>query len=238
MNVFTLKCHSLGYDVRHLKCGDGFPCVSTSSFSENLQEIFLWNNGKECVLGDARGSGASSLQALVNSGALRLPRTNTAQFLTLLTVRPDFMYLEQNWNHPLTAPPALSCIASIYTLHFYAKSLSCILNTSLNPSRLTAVTKLTPTLIESPPSPHRPRWNQNVPASLLARLVTTSHGDAVAASGWAVCHASSLDVEFFWAGRAAAWERVSAVAMLPHLLPLGLYGLLVKLTCTVWMFDR
>lgn len=25
----------------------------------------------------------------------------------------DFQYLEQNWNYPLIAPPALSCIASI-----------------------------------------------------------------------------------------------------------------------------
>lgn len=126
-----------------LHCGDGFPCVSTSSFSEDLQEIFfLWNNGKECVWGDGRGSGASTSQAFMNLGTLRFPRTNTGQFFTLLMVKPNFtcwtsMHLEQNWNCPLIAPLALSCIASIPTLYFYAKSLSCILNTSLNPSWLT-----------------------------------------------------------------------------------------------------
>lgn len=35
---------------------------------------------------------------------------------------------------PPQSPLALSCIATISTLHFYAKSLSCILNTTLNPS--------------------------------------------------------------------------------------------------------
>lgn len=50
----------------------------------------------------------------------------------------DFQCLEWNWNYPLIAPLALSfCIASILRLYFYAKSLSCILNTSLNPSQLT-----------------------------------------------------------------------------------------------------
>lgn len=85
----------------------------------NPQELFfVWNNGKEYVLGDGRGSGASTLQAFMNLGTLRLPRTNTAQCFTLLTVKPNFMcwtstYLEQNWNYPLIAPLALSCIASI-----------------------------------------------------------------------------------------------------------------------------
>lgn len=147
----TMKCHPLGHPVRHLKCAALWRWISLCEYIifqwGNPQELFfVWNNWKEYVLGDGRGSGASTLQAFMNLGTLRLPRTNTAHCFTLLTVKPNFMcwtsmYLEQNWNYPFIALLALSCIS---TLYFYAKSLSCILNTPLNPARLTAVTKFTP----------------------------------------------------------------------------------------------
>lgn len=71
-----------------MRYGDLFSCVSTSSFSGDLQEIlFVSNYGKECVLGDGSGSVASTLQAFMSLVTLtRLPRTNDGQLFALLKV--------------------------------------------------------------------------------------------------------------------------------------------------------
>lgn len=111
----------------------------------------------------------------------------------------DFHVAGAELELPLTALLALSCIASISTLYFYAKSLSCILNTPLDPARLTAVTEFTPALTQSPP-----RGHPTVPASLLASLVTSSEGSAVPLAEQCAIPAPWM---CFWAGRSAAREE-------------------------------
>lgn len=64
----TLKCHPWGQPVRHLKCVALWRWISLCEYIifqwGNPQELFfVWNNGKECVLGDGRGSGASTIMS-------------------------------------------------------------------------------------------------------------------------------------------------------------------------------